>query len=259
VWNRTADKAESLADVAAVAADPAAAAKGADIVLTMLADGDTVAAVVDDDVLGALGSGGLWLQMSTVGATASDTFAERADAAGVAFVDAPVLGTREPAERAALVVLASGDAALADRCAPVFDAVGTRTLWVGEAGMGSRLKLVVNAWILGLVVALAEAVGLAEALDLDPARFLEAIDGSAVGPAYAQTKGAAMMARDFPASFPARLALKDVRLVLAAARDGELRPRLAAAVEEAFAAAVADGHADEDMAAVIHAVTGSKG
>ncbi|CAN5247836.1 hypothetical protein BH20ACT9_BH20ACT9_21070 [soil metagenome] len=108
------------------------------------------------------------------------------------FVDAPVLGTREPAESGDLLVLASGPERLRERCEPVLDAVGRATMWVGcEAGAGSRLKVVVNSWLLGLVGPLAEAVALAKATGVAPERFLEAIEG---GPAYARIKGAAMIA-----------------------------------------------------------------
>ena len=176
-WNRSREKAEPLAqDGVTVAASVAEAVAGADVVVTMLADAQAVEAVAEE-ALGAL-DGAVLVQMSTIGLAATDRLAERAEAAGVAFVDAPVSGTKQPAEQGKLVVLASGPEAVRERVDPVFDAVGAKTVWLGEAGSAQRLKLVLNTWLLGLTEALAEAIALAEALGVDPRTFLETIDGA---------------------------------------------------------------------------------
>lgn len=256
VWNRSPEKAEPLAAAgAAVAETPQAAVRDATVVMTMLAHGDAVAAVMDgpDGALAAMGQRSLWLQTSTVGDVWADRFGELAGS--VTYVDAPVLGTREPAERGELLVLAAGPDDVRDRCAPIFEAVGKRTQWVGAAGAASRLKLVVNAWLVGLVEALAESIALAEALDLAPQQFLDAIEGGPVGAPYAQLKGQAMMARSFPPSFPLTLALKDARLVVDAAERRGIDAKLARTVVEQFARAADAGHGDEDMAAVFRVVT----
>jgi hypothetical protein len=149
-WNRSLAKARPLAeDGVVIAGTPAEAADGAGTVLTMLADTDAVLAAVDGDqgALSAPAPPGLWLQMSTIGESGTDRCAELARRHGIAFVDAPVLGTRQPAEEGKLVVLASGPRELREPLQPVFDAVGQRTMWVGEAGAGSRLKLVANCWV----------------------------------------------------------------------------------------------------------------
>lgn len=249
VWNRSRDKADPLDDVADVADSAAAAVSGVDVVVTMLADGPVVDEVMRDAASG-LRPGTLWLQMSTVGGRWSTALATLAADLGLDYVDAPVLGTRQPAQQASLTVMAAGNDAVCDRAQPVFDAVGSRTIWLDEPGQASRLKLVVNAWIAALTGALAESVALSGALDIDPARFLDAIEGGAVGAPYARIKGDMMRAGDYPTSFPAALALKDTRLVLEAADDAGVPLGVASAVSELFARAVDAGHGDEDMSVV---------
>ncbi len=153
-WNRSRDKAESLTDHGAVvAATPAAAARGAHIVITMLTDADSVISVMDGPGGGLpeMTEDSIWLQMSTIGEAGTATCAALAARHGVVFVDAPVLGSRQPAEQGQLVVLASGPEQARPHIQPIFDVIGQRTLWLGETGAGSRLKLALNAWVLTVV------------------------------------------------------------------------------------------------------------
>ncbi len=255
VWNRTADKARPLADDGAtVAESPEEAASGADILLTMLADADAVAEPAEQ-ALGSLAGDGIWVQTSTVGIEGNDRLAGLASGRGVTYVDAPVLGTKQPAEQGQLVVLASGPRDAEQRCAPVFDAVGSKYMWLGEAGAGSRLKLVVDNWIAGLLGTLGETVALARATGVEPQRFLETISGGPLDLPYAQMKGKMMLDGDYPTSFSARLARKDMGLVLDAARSGGLDPAITEAVARYFENAIAAGHGEEDMAAILEGVT----
>lgn len=255
-WNRSTDKAEPLAeDGATVAEDPTEAASGADFLLTMLSDADVIESVVGGGVLPALAEGAVWLQMSTVGEEGNEKLARLAAENEVVFVDAPVLGTKAPAEQGQLVVLASGPEDVRDRCEPVFDAVGGKTVWLGEAGEGSRLKLVVNNWLVGLLGALAETIAFARATGVDPQKFLETIEGGPLGLPYAQMKGSMMIEEDYPTSFSAKLARKDAGLVLDAAARKGLDLTVAAAVAAHFDEAIASGHGDDDMAAVYVAAT----
>src|SRR5205823_10211775 len=169
------------------------------------------------------------------------------------FVDVPVIGTKAPAEQGELVVLASGPADALERAQPVFDAIGSKTFVLGEAGAGSRMKLVVNSWIVVLVEGLAETLALAESIGVDPGKFLEVIDGGPLGPAYAQVKGKMMVEREFPTSFPLKHSLKDARLVLQAAERAGLRLPVVDAVVEQMQLAAEHSHAEEDMAATIYA------
>ena len=255
VWNRSAEKAKPLAQSGAtVARSPGEAIEGAGVVLTMLADAGTTSEVLGGGDLSGLAEGGIWLQMSTVGIGGNEKLAGIASEHDVAYVDAPVLGTKAPAEGGQLIVLASGPEELRPRCEPVFEPMASKVIWLGEAGAGSRLKLVVNNWITGLLGVLAETVALAEALDVDPARFLEAIEGGPLGAPYAQVKGKMMIEEDFPTSFSTKLAHKDTRLVLEAATERGLHPLIAEAVARRFDEAIGAGHGEDDMAAIFEAV-----
>ncbi|MDQ4126779.1 MAG: NAD(P)-dependent oxidoreductase [Actinomycetota bacterium] len=254
-WNRSREKAEPLArDGAEIVEDPAKAAENADFLLTMLPDASIVEEVVGGGVLPALSENGVWLQMSTVGEEGNERLSRVAAEEGVAYVDAPVLGTKGPAEEGQLIVLASGPEGIRDRCEPVFGAVGGKTVWLGEAGEGSRLKLVLNNWIVGLLGVLAETVAFARATGVDPAKFLETIQGGPLGLPYAQIKGKMMIEEDFPTSFSTRLARKDAALVLDSAEARDLRLQIAEAVAARFDAAIGAGYGEEDMAAVHEAV-----
>jgi 3-hydroxyisobutyrate dehydrogenase len=252
-WNRTRDKVEALAsDGIRIADSPATAAAGVDVLITMLFDAAAVREVAQE-ALPALPAGALWLQMSTVGVAGTRELAALARAHDVAFVDAPVLGTRAPAVNGTLVVVASGDPAVRERCAPVFDVVGSRTLWVDGGAGASGLKLVVNSWVAALIEGIAEAVALAEASGLDAALFLEAIKGGPTDTPYAQIKGSAMLARDFTTSFSLAGALKDTGLILELAEEVGVEMAVTSAVRRHMALAVEMGHGDEDMGATYYA------
>ena len=259
-WNRTRAKAEAIATDGVRNADAtASAAAEADVLVTMLADAPAIEAVLSgpDGALAALPDDAIWIQMSTVGAPGASRLAALAAERGVGFVDAPVLGSSGPAERGELVVLASGPDELRDVCAPIFDAVGRRTLWLGPAGLGSRLKVVVNAWLMATTAALGETVALAEKLDVDPALFLEATDRGSVAARYVDLYGPAMAAREFPLSFPLELATKDARLALEAAA-GSAELRIFEATHAQFARAEELGHGRSDWAAVVCAALGER-
>jgi 3-hydroxyisobutyrate dehydrogenase len=255
VWNRTKDKADPLAgDGIDVVGSAEEAVAGADVVITMLADGDSVASVMEDGgALAAMPDDALWLQMSTVGIAATETLATLAEERSVPFVDAPVLGTKAPAEQGKLQVLASGPEDQRERCRPIFDAVGADTQWLGEAGAGTRTKLVLNSWLLTLTEGTAETIALAEALDVDPKIFLSTIEGGPLDSAYAQMKGGAMIERSFDPSFALSMARKDAGLVLEAAERHDQPAPLAAVVKSQMEKAEEAGHGDEDMAATYYA------
>jgi 3-hydroxyisobutyrate dehydrogenase len=258
-WNRSRDRADALDDAGVeIAASPADAARGADAVITMLSDGSAVRAVIagEELVVEAMEPDAIWVQMSTVGVQPTTELAELAASAGIAFVDAPVLGTKQPAEAGELIVLASGPTDALERCAPIFEAVGSRTELLGVAGQGTRTKLVVNSWVLALTAGLAETITVAETLGVDPRRFLEIIDGGPTNAGYAQLKGGMMIERAFEPSFPLHLARKDADLVLEACeREGVSLP-LIDALERTFARAEELGQGDKDMAAVYEAARG---
>lgn len=249
VWNRSPERAAPLRDVATVADSVPEAVRGADVVVTMVYDADSVLEVMQD-ARGALDDGAVWLQQSTVGVQGEQRVAELAGALGVGYLDAPVLGTRKPAADGALVVLASGPEELRTRVAPVLDAIGSRTLWVGEAGAGSRLKLAVNAWVVTVLEGTAESLALTRSLGLDPQLFLDAVSGGAVDSPYVQLKGAAMLSGEVDApAFTLAGALKDADLILAAAGEAGLELGLLPGARAHLARAVDAGHGGKDMAA----------
>ncbi|MGW5326287.1 NAD(P)-dependent oxidoreductase [Streptomyces sp. NPDC004014] len=256
-WNRTREKAEPLAsDGIRVTGTPAEAVEDADVVLTMLYDGGTALDVMRE-AAPALRSGACWAQCTTAGTELVADLARFAGEHGLVFYDAPVLGTRQPAEAGQLTVLAAGPQEGRDTLAPVFDAVAVRTLWTGDdgaAGSASRLKLVANSWVLAVTAAAGEALALAKALDVDPHDFFGLIEGGPLDMGYLRAKSALVLEDKLtPASFAVGTAEKDARLIVQAGERGGVRLDVAAAAAERFARAAAQGHADEDMAAAYFA------
>lgn len=253
-WNRSADKARPLADDGIEVADSVTAAvTGADAVLTMLFDADSVLAVADE-LTGALGPDAVWLQSATVGPAGIERIAAKAGDAKL--LDAPMLGTKQPAEDGKLVPLVSGPSQTIEKVREVLDAVGARTVVAGERlGDASGLKLACNAWILSITAATAQSVALAQALGVDGHLFLEAIDGGPANSPYAQLKGSAMLDDDFTASFGLDGGRKDLALIAEAARDAGVRDAMINGVAALFDAASDGGHGDEDLAAVYTALT----
>lgn len=257
-WNRTPEKAEALAgDGIRHASSAEAALADADLLITMLADGPAIESVLGDGALSAARDETVWVQMSTVGPDGSDRLAEIAAERGIEFVDAPVLGSAEPAARGELVILASGPDAALERCPAVFDALGRRTVWLGPAGAGSRLKVVVNAWLMAMTATLAETLALGERLGIDPEWFFDVTDRGAMAGLYTELNGSAMVARDFPVNFPLALATKDTTLALEAAGEGP-GLRVLEATRELFERAEELGLGASDWAAVIHAAAGDR-
>jgi 3-hydroxyisobutyrate dehydrogenase len=249
VWNRTRAKAEPLAEAGATVTDtPADAVRGATVVVTMLFDADSVAETMEQ-ARDALGDDVVWVQQATVGVDGADRLAKLAVDLGVTYVDAPVLGTRKPAEDGALVVLASGPDDVHDLLAPVFDAIASRVMWLGPAGAGSRLKLVANSWVLTVVEGIAESLTLARALGVEEQSFLDVIKGGAMDAPYVQLKGSAMLAGDFAPAFGLDGAAKDAGLIVAAAREAGVDLAVIEAAREHFDRALRAGHGDKDMAA----------
>ncbi|MFF7245398.1 NAD(P)-dependent oxidoreductase [Embleya sp. NPDC008237] len=251
-WNRTPAKAAALTADGVTAADtPTDAVSGADIVVTVLNDGPRVLDAMRAAVPG-LRAGAVWVQISTVGIDALDELSAFAREHELLLVDAPVQGTRGPAEQGQLVVLAAGAPASREVVQPLFDTIGRRTLWVGEdgtSGAATRLKLVLNTWVLALTHGVGEALALAKGLDVDPQLFLEVVGGGPMDNAYFQLKSAAILSDDYTTSFSVDNAEKDARLVLQAADHAGIHMDVVAAGAERLRRASAQGHGDKDMAA----------
>jgi 3-hydroxyisobutyrate dehydrogenase len=234
----------------------AAAAAGADLVVTVVPDVKAIESFAsgEDGFLPALDEDAIWIQCATVGVAGADRCVELADEHGVTLVDAALLGSKVPAEEAALIMLASGEEAAIDRCEPLFDAISRRVVRLGKAGNGSRMKMVTNGWIMTTVAATAEAMALAKTFGLDGMGFLEGIEGTALDNGYAQTKGRMILDDDYPAAMRLANGAKDARLVTEASREAGLRGRVIGASAELMARALElGGHEDEDMAAAYFA------
>jgi 3-hydroxyisobutyrate dehydrogenase len=258
VWDRSPSATATLSDAGAlVAASPAEAVADARVVITMLPTVDVVNSVIfAGGVAPAFADGAVWAQMGTIGVTATT------DAAGrlgqlrpdVMFVDAPVSGSKGPAEAGQLLILASGPAAAEQAVRPAFSVIGRKTVWLGEAGQGSRMKLVVNAYMSILIEGVAEALELAVRLGIDTPKLAEAIEGGPLDAPIAGAKLHKMERGDFAPEFPLEWALKDVDLAIQAA--GGDTPPLLAALSRQWRAAVDAGHGREDVSAARLALGG---
>jgi 3-hydroxyisobutyrate dehydrogenase len=257
VWDRSLSATGPLADAGAVvAASAREAVRDAGVVITMLPTADVVDSVIfDGGVAGALADGCVWAQMGTIGVEATLRIRDRlaAQKPGVMFVDAPVSGSKGPAEQGQLLILASGPAAAADAVRPVFDILGRKTVWLGEAGQGSLVKLVVNAYMSILIEGVAETMELADRLGIGHQQLAEVIEGGPLDAPIADAKFHKMDRGDFAAEFPLEWALKDVDLAIGAA--GGEAPPLLAALSGQWHAAVAAGHGRQDISAARLALT----
>ncbi len=256
VWNRDPNATRNLADVGAEVADTAAdATRRAVIVVTMVTDTDAVMSIAKDHgMLAALAPGSIWAQMSTIGVAGTDRVAAMVDAErpDVTFLDAPVSGSKEPAAQGQLTIFASGPDEARSRVAPVFDALGQRTIWVGAVGAGSRLKIVNNTWLAFASEAVAASVALARRLGLDTETVAEALGGGPLVSAWQAAKLQRIATGDFSAQFALSLALKDVRLALQAADDD--RFAALACLSDEWQQAVDHGLGDQDLTVVTRAL-----
>jgi 3-hydroxyisobutyrate dehydrogenase len=248
-WDRDAEHLRALEGCGGQpAAGPREAVRGAAVVITMLPTADIVLDVVEP-LLDDWPQDTVWLQMSSVGAAEADRLAQVAAAHGIRLVDAPVSGSTHPAEQGELTILASGPDSARTAVKPIFDALASRVLWVGEAGMGSRLKMAANHWMITMVGALAESMHLCQAMGLDQQQFIALLDGGPLGSVYAVQKLEEMRRHEYPAGFPVRLALKDLQLVREVEQSSRAAMPLLDVVLERFITA-SQHLGDEDLAAI---------
>jgi 3-hydroxyisobutyrate dehydrogenase len=261
VWDRSPSATGPLADAGAVvAASVRDAVHDAGVVITMLPTADVVESVIfDGGVADAFPDGCVWVQMGTIGVEATVRTRDRLAALrpDVMFVDAPVSGSKGPAEQGQLLILAAGPPAAASVVAPVFDIIGRKTVWLGEAGKGSQMKLLVNAYMSILIEGVAEVMALADRLGIGHQQLAEVIEGGPLDAPIASAKFHKMDRRDFAAEFPLEWALKDVDLAIGAAHGDT--PPLLAALSSQWHAAVAAGHGRQDVSAALLAQPGAGG
>ena len=255
VWNRTAERAESFAAEhgARATATPAEAARGAEVVVTMVVDGPQVEAVLlgDDGAASGLRPGAVCLDMSTIAPSASRAIAERLAERGLALVDAPVTGSRPKAEDGTLTIMVGGDPEPVARVRPLLDAMGELVVHVGPSGHGQLSKVIANTVTAINAAAISEALSMARTAGLDLEAWLRVARAGSSGSTMLELKAGPMIDHDFEPLFRLGHMLKDVRHCLEEARALGIDLRLAGVAEQMYSEAAADGHADEDFAAVV--------
>jgi len=258
VWDQSSAATVALGHGGArVAGSAGEAVSGADVVITMLPTADAVTSVMFNGPATAFGPGAVWAQMGTIGVPATIQIADRLShlRPDVSFVDAPVSGSKGPAEHGQLLILASGSAAARPALDPVFGAIGRKTVWLGDTGAGSRMKLAVNAYMSVLIEGAAEALELAQRLGIEPAKLDEAIEGGPLDAPIADAKLHKMEQGDYAPEFPLQWALKDVDLAIQAAGDRPLP--LLSALSQQWQSVVKDGHGRQDVSAARLALSSS--
>lgn len=254
VWNRSADKYSPLVDLGAtVATSPRAAAEISDVVIAMMATPAAVLSVRDgaEGIIAGLSSGSGYVDMSTVDADTSLESYRLAHEKGALFLEAPVAGSRKPAEDATLTIMAAGDRELYDSSLPVLEKMGKKLLFLGETGKASRMKLANNLVMCGMLTALCEGISLAAGSGLDTAQLLEVLDSGAVANPMFRLKGPQIAAnKEFPTAFPLKHMQKDLRLALQLAEEVGQPLFVTATINELYKKALTENHGDADFAAI---------
>ncbi|KAI8472738.1 MAG: 6-phosphogluconate dehydrogenase [Monoraphidium minutum] len=254
VWNRNPEKCAPLkAAGAEVAGSASEVASKAEITFAMLSDPEAAAAVAGDLVTG-LGPGKGYVDVSTVDAETSAAIAAQVRAAGALFLEAPVSGSKGPAEQGQLIFLCAGDRALFDAAAGPLDVMGKKAFYLGEVGAGAHMKLVVNMVMGSMMASFAEGLSLADQLGLSQQDMLDVVALGAIASPMFALKGPNMAKGSYPTAFPLKHQQKDLRLALAAADAAGQPLGVAAAANDLYIRAKGLGHGDADFSAVLAAV-----
>jgi 3-hydroxyisobutyrate dehydrogenase-like beta-hydroxyacid dehydrogenase len=256
VWNRTAARAEAFASEhpnVIAASTPAAAAAGADVIFTMIVDGDSVREVLLGDQGAAAGAapGTLFIDCTTIGIAAAREIATEMTDRGFRFLDAPVTGSASGAEDGTLTFMVGGEQADMDAAAPVLKAMGTTLVYAGASGQGQAVKVINNAVAAVNATTVADALVLAGKLGADLDALSAVLHSGSGGSAMAELKLPLMREHDFAPKFKLDHMLKDIRLCLAAAESVDVEFPFARVTEHIFAAESALGRGADDFAAII--------
>ncbi|WP_275555915.1 NAD(P)-dependent oxidoreductase [Mixta sp. Marseille-Q2659] len=257
-WNRTRTRGEDLAASGMTLCDtPQQAAEQADVVLAMLSDGATTESVLAQ-IIPALRQNAIFCQMGTIGVEATDRLiAQLAEARpDVVYIDAPVSGTKAPAENAQILILASGEQQRAEKLEPVFAAISKGARWLGAAGAGSRMKLVVNAWLIAMMQGLAESTSLAQQFGFSAEDLWSVLEGGPLAAPYAKVKLDTIKSGDYTPQMQLVWALKDAQLALDAAEEHSM-PGLQN-IAQLWQRAVEAGYGERDLAVIYRFLTGKE-
>lgn len=253
VYNRTKDKAKDLIEKGAIWVNsPKELAAEADIVISMLSSPEAVKAVAlgENAFLDGMSKGSIWMNCSTV----NPSFAREMDCMsqkhGIQYIDAPVAGTTGPAEKGDLVFLLGGEAAAIEQCEDLFEIMGKKTLHLGEAGMGSAMKMLINQLLAQSVAAFAESLLMGEAMGLDKNTLFDVLlNTPVVAPVIAAIR-TRLENGDYEANFPLKLMQKDLHLSSVSAYEKGLATPALNATKEIFAQAKQAGFGEQDFTAV---------
>lgn len=251
VYNRTREKAEPLVSKGAIFAEsPAKVAGQAAVLITMLTDPHAVDAVASgrDGFLEGMGRGSLWIDCSTVNPSLSREMAKKCAGRGVRFVDAPLAGSKIPAEQGQLIFFAGGKKEDVEFVRPLLEAMGKAVFHVGGHGMGTAMKMVNNLLLGGSIAVFSEAMVLGEELGIRRDMLFDALLSSPVTAPIVGMKSAMIESGDFEAHFPLRLMHKDLHLASVTAYECGVAMPSSSAVKEAFSLAMREGLGEKDMA-----------
>ena len=258
VWNRSQDKCAELAALGAtVASNPAEVTASCPITFAMLADPAAAEAVcfAPDGALAGIGAGRGYVDMSTVDAETAGKIGAAISGKGARFLEAPVSGSKKPAEDGTLIILAAGDRALFDEAFPGLEKMGKKCLFLGALGNGAQMKLIVNMIMGGMMTIFCEGLALAAKAGLESSDLLDVIDSGAIASPMFKMKGAQITQGSFATAFPLKHMQKDLRLAIALG-DTLGQPLFSAsATNETFKKARALGLSDQDFCAVFQAIT----
>jgi 3-hydroxyisobutyrate dehydrogenase-like beta-hydroxyacid dehydrogenase len=263
VYNRTRATAEAWAAEhgAAVAATPAEAGAAADVVITMVVDGDQVSEVLlgPRGVAEGAAPGTLCVDMSTIAPSQTRAIGSALAERGLSLLDAPVTGSAPRAEDGTLTIMAGGEPEDFERAQPLLEAMGELVLHVGPLGQGEMLKLVNNAVAAANAATLAQALVVAKATGVDLKALVAVMGAGSGGSTMLTLKAGPMLEHDYTTLFKLEHMLKDVRLCLEEGQTAGVPFPVAAATREALNAAMGRGHGDDDFAAVLEAFEGLAG
>jgi len=257
LWNRSPEKGAPLGALGArTAPTPRAVIETCPVTFAMLADPEAAEAVCfgPGGVLEGITPGKGYVDMSTVDAAASRKIGAAVSARGGRFLEAPVSGSRKPAEEGTLVILAAGDRSLYEEAMPGLDRMGKKILFLGEVGSGANMKLVVNMVMGGMMAILCEGLALGEKAGLDQADILDVLDAGAIANPMFRLKGGLIARGEFTAAFPLRHMQKDLRLAVGLGDRCGQPLHSAAAANEGFKRARQMGLGDEDFSALYKAI-----
>ncbi len=253
VYNRTMEKTQPAASYGAhVAATPRAVAEQSDVIMSSVTDDLALQAVMfgPEGVLAGVRPGTIAIEMSTVSPTASRHIYEVAKEQGIQMIDAAVSGSVPQVEAGSLVIFVGGEQETYQACKPILDELGTSSFYMGPSGMGTTMKLVVNA-LLGLnMQAMAEALILGEKSGLERAQLIEVLKQTAVISPRQKAALENAAQREYPANFPLPLMFKDFGLILRLASELAVPMPTTAAAHQMYAIAQARG-VEDDVAAII--------